>query len=86
MHMMPPHALSAESRQQCRVYVHHAVVISLRNFPQAKPPALDDKINFCGDKLLLDMFAEAVYVGVVLFANVFYIQPCVFGSFNTGCG
>ena len=45
VYVRSPHTFSAEARQQCRVYVHHSVLISRRYLPEAEPSALDDEVK-----------------------------------------
>ena len=82
--VMSPHTFSAEARQQSRMYVHHAVFVSWWYFPQAKPAALNDQVNVCGDEFLFNSPAELVDVGIVFCAYDFDVQSGIFCFFDPG--
>jgi hypothetical protein len=79
VHVMAPHPLTAEAGQQGGVDVHHAVLVLLRNVPQAQPPSLDYKVNIRSDEFVFDALAELGDVRKILLTNYFYIEarsPC----------
>ena len=81
---MSPHTLSTKARQQGRMYVHHTIFISVRYFPQAKPPALYDKVNICSYEFVFDMLAELIDIRMVLSADYFDVKSGFFRPLDAG--